>query len=73
MNFTSNISEKIKNISIQKNIIHIGEVKKFDGNIVYTDPFPAPIGSLCLIHDCEKNKIMSEVISFDEKYNMLAV
>ena len=37
MNFTSNISEKIKNITIQKNIIHIGEVKKFDGNIVYTD------------------------------------
>ena len=73
MNFTSNISEKIKNISVEKNIIHIGEVKKFDGNIVYTDPFPAPIGSLCLIHDCNKNKIMSEVISFDEKYNMLAV
>ena len=55
MNFTSNISEKIKNISVEKNIIHIGEVKKFDGNIVYTDPFPAPIGSLCLIHDCNKN------------------
>ena len=73
MNFTSNISEKIKNISVEKNIIHIGEVKKFDGNIVYTDPFPAPIGSLCLIYDCNKNKIMSEVISFDEKYNMLAV
>ena len=73
MNFTSHISEKIKNISVEKNIIHIGEVKKFDGNIVYTDPFPAPIGSLCLIYDCNKNKIMSEVISFDEKYNMLAV
>ena len=73
MNFTSKISKKIKNISVEKNIIHIGEVKKFDGNIVYTDPFPAPIGSLCLIYDRNKNKIMSEVISFDEKYNMLAV
>ena len=41
MNFTSHISEKIKNITIEKNIIHIGEVKKFNGNIVYTDPFPA--------------------------------
>ena len=29
MNFTSNISEKIKNISVKENIIHIGEVKKF--------------------------------------------
>ena len=73
MNFTSHISDKIKNITIEKNIIHIGEVKKFNGNIVFTDPFPAPIGSLCLIYDCNKNKIMSEVISFDEKYNMLAV
>ena len=57
MNLTSNISEKIKNISIKQNIIHIGEVKKFDGNIVYTDPFPAPIGSLCIIYDCNKNKV----------------
>ena len=56
MNLTSKISEKIKNISVEENIIHIGEVKKFDGNIVYTDPFPAPIGSLCLIHDCNKKK-----------------
>ena len=51
MNFTSHISDKIKNITIKKNIIHIGEVKKFNGNIVFTDPFPAPIGSLCLIYD----------------------
>ena len=62
MNFTSNISEKIKNISVEKNIIHIGEVKKFDGNIVYTDPFPAPIGSLCLIHDCNKKKSCQKLL-----------
>ena len=39
MNFTSQISEKIKNISIKENIIHIGEVKKFNGNISKTANF----------------------------------
>ncbi|MAJ15243.1 MAG: flagellum-specific ATP synthase FliI [SAR116 cluster bacterium] len=73
MNFTLNISEKIRSITFEKNIIHIGEVKKFDGNIIYADPFPAPIGSLCLIKDCDQNEIISEVIGFDENYNMLAV
>ncbi len=73
MSFTSEISKKIKNIKIEKNIIHSGEVKKFNGNIIYTNPFPAPIGSICLINDIYHNEIMSEVIGFDENYNMLAV
>ncbi len=73
MNFVEQISEKINEISFEKKIINIGKVKKFDGNIVYCDPFPAPIGSLCIISDANKNDLLSEVIAFDENHNMLAV
>ena len=73
MNFVEQISEKINEISFEKKIINIGKVKKFDGSIVYCDPFPAPIGSLCIISDANKNDLLSEVIGFDENHNMLAV
>ena len=73
MNLAEQISNNINNITFEKKIISIGKVKKFDGNIVYCDPFPAPIGSLCIIYDANKNELLSEVIGFDESHNMLAV
>ena len=56
-----------------KKFISSGRVKKFDGNVVFSDPFPAPIGSLCVIKDVTDKDIFSEVIGFDEEHNMLSI
>jgi len=73
MNLHSSLSKKISEIEIDKSITISGRVKKFDGNVVFSDPFPAPIGSLCLIKDTANKEIMSEIIGFDEEHNMLAI
>ncbi len=73
MNLHSILSEKINEIVIEKTVTISGRVKKFDGNVVFCDPFPAPIGSLCLIKDTSNKNIMSEIIGFDEEHNMLAI
>ena len=73
MNLHSSLSKKISEIEIDKRITISGRVKKFDGNVVFCDPFPAPIGSLCLIKDTANKEIMSEIIGFDEEHNMLAI
>tara|TARA_B100002051_G_scaffold81799_2_gene78127 strand:- start:420 stop:1742 length:1323 start_codon:yes stop_codon:yes gene_type:complete len=73
MNIDSLLCEKINNIKLQKRIRSSGKVKKFDGNIIFCDPFPAPIGSICFIKDKMNNKIMSEIIGFNENHNMLAI
>jgi len=73
MNLHSSLSKKISEIEIDKRITISGRVKKFDGNVVFCDPFPAPIGSLCLIKDTANKEIMSEIIGFDEENNMLAI
>ena len=67
------IKDNIKNIKLTKNIVCTGKVKKFDGNVVYCDPFPAPIGSLCIIKDVSNKDILSEIIGFNEEHNMLAI
>ncbi len=73
MNLEEILKEKINNIKLEKTLVSSGKVKKFDGNIIYCDPFPAPIGSLCVIKDKMNNDIMSEIIGFDEEHNMLAI
>ena len=73
MNLDSLLFEKIKNIKSEKVYVSSGKVKKFDGNIIYCDPFPAPIGSLCNVQDKMNKKIMCEIIGFNEEHNMLAV
>ncbi len=73
MNLNSLLFEKIKNIKSEKVFVSSGKVKKFDGNIIYCDPFPAPIGSLCKVNDKMKKCIMCEIIGFNEEHNMLAV
>ena len=67
MNLYSMLSKKISEIEIDKKVTISGRVKKFDGNVVFCDPFPAPIGSLCLIKDTENKEILSEIIGFNEE------
>ena len=73
MNLEEILKEKISNIKLEKTLVSSGKVKKFDGNIIYCDPFPAPIGSLCVIKDKLNKDIMAEIIGFDEEHNMLAI
>ena len=67
------IIENISQIKRNKIIISSGRVNRFDGNVLYCDPFPAPIGSLCVIKDQMGKEILAEVISFDQNHNMLAI
>ena len=73
MNLEEILKERISNIKLEKTLVSSGKVKKFDGNIIYCDPFPAPIGSLCVIKDKLNKDIMAEIIGFDEEHNMLAI
>ena len=73
MNFETKLIDKISNIKRPKSILSSGRVNHFDGNVIYCDPFPAPIGSLCIIKDQMGKEILAEVIRFNEKYNMLAI
>ncbi len=72
MNLSLDIKNKIDSFPLPKFLKSSGKVKKFDGNVIFCDPFPAPIGSLCLIQDKTNKKIISEIIGFDENHNMLA-
>ena len=73
MSFQKNLIENISEIKRQKAIVSSGRVNRFDGNVLYCDPFPAPIGSLCLVKDQLSKNILAEVISFDQNHNMLAI
>ena len=73
MGFEAKIIENISQIKRNKIIISSGRVNRFDGNVLYCDPFPAPIGSLCIIKDQMSKEILAEVISFDQHHNMLAI
>ena len=73
MAFEAKIIETISQIKRQKTIISSGRVNRFDGNVLYCDPFPAPIGSLCIVKDQMAKEILAEVISFDQNHNMLAI
>ncbi len=73
MNFETKLIENISQIKRPKSIFSAGRVNHFDGNIIYCDPFPAPIGSLCVVKDKIGKEILAEVIRFNEKHNMLAV
>ena len=73
MNFETKLIDNISQIKRPKLIFSSGRVNHFDGNIIYCDPFPAPIGSLCIVKDQVGKKILAEVIRFNEKHNMLAI
>ena len=73
MTFEVKLKENISQIKRPKFIVSSGRVNRFDGNVIYCNPFPAPIGSLCLVKDQLGKEILAEVISFDQKYNMLAI
>ena len=73
MALEAKIIENISQIKRQKIIISSGRVNRFDGNVLYCDPFPAPIGSLCIVKDQMAKEILAEVISFDQNHNMLAI
>ena len=73
MNFNAKLIDNIKNFKRPKRITSSGRVNRFDGNVIYCNPFPAPIGSLCLVKDQIGKEILAEVISFDQNHNMLAV
>ena len=73
MNFETKLIDNISKIKRPKVILSSGRVNHFDGNIIYCDPFPAPIGSLCVVIDEMGKEILAEVIRFDEKNNMLAI
>ena len=73
MSFQKNLIANISEIKRQKSIVSSGRVNRFDGNVLYCDPFPAPIGSLCLVKDQLSKNILAEVISFDQNHNMLAI
>ena len=45
MNFETKLIDNISQIKRPKIIFSSGRVNHFDGNIIYCDPFPAPIGS----------------------------
>ena len=73
MSFQKKLVANISEIKRQKAIVSSGRVNRFDGNVLYCDPFPAPIGSLCLVKDQLSKNILAEVISFDQNHNMLAI
>ena len=73
MNFETKLIDNISQIKRPKSICSSGRVNHFDGNIIYCDPFPAPIGSICIVKDQMGKEILAEVIRFNEKQNMLAV
>ena len=73
MNFNAKLIDNISNLKRPKRITSSGRVNRFDGNVIYCNPFPAPIGSLCLVKDQVGKEILAEVISFDQNHNMLAV
>ena len=73
MNFETKLVENISQIKRPKAIFSSGRVNHFDGNVIYCDPFPAPIGSLCIVKDQMGKEILAEVIRFNEKNNMLAI
>ena len=73
MNFETKLMDNISQIKRPKLIFSSGRVYHFDGNIIYCDPFPAPIGSICIVRDKIGKEILAEVIRFNEKYNMLAI
>ena len=73
MNFETKLMNNISQINRPKLIFSSGRVNHFDGNIIYCDPFPAPIGSLCIVKDQMGKEILAEVIRFNEKHNMLAI
>ena len=73
MNFNAKLIDNITNFKRPKRITSSGRVNRFDGNVIYCNPFPAPIGSLCLVKDQIGKEILAEVISFDQNHNMLAV
>ena len=73
MSLQKNLIANISEIKRQKSIVSSGRVNRFDGNVLYCDPFPAPIGSLCLVKDQLSKNILAEVISFDQNHNMLAI
>jgi len=73
MNFETKLLDNISQIKRPKLIVSSGRVNRFDGNVLYCDPFPAPIGSLCSVLDQMGKEILAEVVSFDKNHNMLAV
>ena len=73
MNFETNLIENISQFKRPKSILSLGRVNHFDGNIIFCDPFPAPIGSICVVKDQMGKEILAEVIRFNEKHNMLAI
>ena len=73
MNFNVKLIDNISDIKREKRITSSGRVNRFDGNVIYCNPFPAPIGSLCLVKDQIGKEILAEVISFDQNHNMLAI
>ena len=73
MNFKAKLIDNITNFKRPKRITSSGRVNRFDGNVIYCNPFPAPIGSLCLVKDQIGKEILAEVISFDQNHNMLAI
>jgi len=73
MNLETKLINNITNIKRPKRITSSGRVNRFDGNVIYCDPFPAPIGSLCLVKDQMGKEVLAEVISFDQNHNMLAI
>src|SRR5210317_211841 len=73
MNFNAKLIDNITNFKRPKRITSSGRVNRFDGNVIYCNPFPAPIGSLCLVKDQIGKEILAEVISFDQNHNMLAI
>ena len=73
MNFETKLINNLSKIKRPISIFSSGRVNHFDGNIIYCDPFPAPIGSLCSVKDQMGKEILAEVIRFNEKHNMLAV
>ena len=73
MNFETKLIDNISQIKRPKFILSSGRVNNFDGNIIYCDPFPAPIGSLCIVKDQIGKEILAEVIRFNENHNMLAI
>ena len=73
MNFNAKLIDNITNLKRPKRIKSSGRVNRFDGNVIYCNPFPAPIGSLCVVKDQIGKEILAEVISFDQNHNMLAI
>ena len=73
MSFETKLLDNISKVKRPRSIFSSGRVNHFDGNVIYCDPFPAPIGSLCLVKDKMGKDILAELIRFNEKHNMLAI